>query len=78
MSKETLVVATYPENTGQVITNDYDPCEALADELAAQPVALVLLEASGGFEKTVVQALQRAGVPVWCVMGGRRSGCRSR
>jgi transposase len=64
VSKETLAVATYPDNTVQVITNDHDPCEALANELAAQPVALVLLEASGGFEKTVVQALQRAGVPV--------------
>ncbi|MCL6536660.1 MAG: IS110 family transposase [Armatimonadetes bacterium] len=64
VSKETLAVATYPNATVQVIPNDYDPCEALANELAAQPVAFVLLEASGGFEKTIVQALQRAGVPV--------------
>jgi transposase len=48
----------------QVITNDPNHCERLAHELAQQPVALVLLEASGGFEKPLVQALQRAGVPV--------------
>ncbi|PMB15362.1 IS110 family transposase, partial [Fischerella thermalis CCMEE 5318] len=58
VSKETLAVATYPNATVQVIPNDYAPCEALANELAAQPVAFVLLEASGGFEKTIVQALQ--------------------
>jgi transposase len=63
VSKETLAVATYP-TTVQVITNDPNHCERLAHELAQQPVALVLLEASGGFEKPLVQALQRAGVPV--------------
>jgi hypothetical protein len=64
VSKETLAVATYPPTTVQVITNDPNHCERLAHELAQQPVALVLLEASGGFEKPLVQALQRAGVPV--------------
>jgi transposase len=63
VSKETLAVATYPLTTAQVITNDPNHCERLAHELAQQPVALVLLEASGGFEKPLVQALQRAGVP---------------
>ncbi len=64
VSKETLAVATYPPTTVQVIANAPDPCERLAHELAQQPVALVLLEASGGLEKPLVQVLQRAGVPV--------------
>jgi len=64
VSKETLAVATYPTTTVQVIPNDPNHCERLAHELAQQPVALVLLEASGGFEKPLVQALLRAGVPM--------------
>jgi hypothetical protein len=42
VSKETLAVATYPDNA--------DHCEALANELAAQPVALVL-SVVGGAER---------------------------
>jgi hypothetical protein len=47
VSQETLVVATYPTNAVWVIPNDADHCAALADELAQQPVQLVLLEGSG-------------------------------
>jgi transposase len=64
VSQETLVVATYPTNAVWVIPNDADHCAALADELAQQPVQLVLLEGSGGFERPIVHALQQAGVPV--------------
>jgi transposase len=64
VSQETLVVATYPTNAVWVIPNDADHCAALADELAQQPVQLVLSEGSGGFERPIVHALQQAGVPV--------------
>jgi transposase len=64
VSKETLAVATYPTDAVWVIPNDADHCAALADELAQQPVQVVLLEGSGGFEKPIVHALQQAGVPV--------------
>jgi transposase len=73
VSKETLTVATYPDNALWTISNDADHCEALADELAQQPVQVVLLEGSGGFEKGVVQALQRAEVPVVVVPSQRSS-----
>jgi transposase len=63
-SKETLAVATYPTLEVEVIPNDAAHCEALADALAQQSVRLVLLEGSGGFEKSIVHALQQAGVPM--------------
>jgi len=63
-SKETLAVATYPTLEVEVIPNDAAHCEALADALAQQSVQLVLLEGSGGFEKSIVHALQQAGVPM--------------
>jgi len=64
VSKETLAVATYPTPKLEVIPNDADHGEALAEQLAHQPVQLVLLEGSGGFEKPIVHALQQAGVPM--------------
>jgi len=63
-SQQTLAVATYPTNTVRGIPNDANHCQALANELSQQPVQLVLLEASGGFERAVVRALQQANVPV--------------
>ena len=61
-SKETLAVATYPTLKVEVIPNNAAHCEALANALAQQSVQRVLL--SGGVEKSIVHALQQAGVPM--------------
>src|SRR5208337_3112754 len=49
--------------------NDAAGCSALADELSGS--ALVVVEATGGYELEIVRALQRAGAPV-AVVNPRR------
>lgn len=64
VSSQTLEVAT--TGTGQTwqANNDSVGIEALAAQLAAQQPALVVLEATGGYEFDVACALQAAGLAV--------------
>jgi transposase len=62
VAKDTLDVATYPAGPPFQVPNTPDGFTALIARLG--PVALVVLEATGGYETPVVAALHVAGVPV--------------
>ena len=64
VSKATLEVADRPDGTTQQVANDEAGIRALVGELGAASPALVVLEATGGYETAVVAALAAAGVPV--------------
>jgi transposase len=63
VSKDSLDVAC---NDGTVRRIPYDDASvsALAKELAARDVALIVLEATGGYESHLAAALSGAGLPV--------------
>jgi transposase len=64
VSLKTLDFCILPMNKHGAISNDLAGVAALAQELLAQGVALVCLEATGGLERLLVKELQRAGIPV--------------
>ncbi len=49
---------------GFVVSYDGSGIDALLSRLLEEPTVLVILEATGGFERTVVGALAAAGLPV--------------
>ena len=70
VSKERLDVClrwSEPESQEEeafVVAYDDNGIDALLSRLLKEPTVLVLLEATGGFERTVVGALAAAGLPV--------------
>jgi transposase len=64
VSKATLEVAERPEGTTQQVANEEAEIRTLVGRLGAASPALVVLEATGGYETAVVAALAAAGVPV--------------
>src|SRR5262245_45738041 len=67
VSKATLDVAVRPTGTTFRVANDPDGIAALVDRLRPLAVALVVLEATGGYEAPTAAALQVAGLPVAAV-----------
>jgi transposase len=68
VSKERLDVSIRrneaAEHTSFGVTNDEAGIEALVARLVAECPVLVVLEATGGFERSVIMALAAAGLPV--------------
>lgn len=64
VAKETLEVARGAAGAVETFTNDAPGVEALLASLKGHTVALVVLEATGGYETGAVLALQGAGLPV--------------
>lgn len=68
VSKERLDVSIRrneaAEHTSFGVTNDEAGIEALVARLVAECPVLVVLEATGGFERSVIAALAAAGLPV--------------
>jgi transposase len=64
VSKDHLDVATYPAGTPFRVPNTPDGFAALAARLSPLAPALVVLEATGGYESAAAAALHVAGVPV--------------
>src|SRR5450759_4066753 len=64
VAKAKLDVALDADGEVFEVTNDPIGLERLIDRLKRQPVALVLLEASGGYETLAVATLVAAGFPV--------------
>jgi transposase len=64
VSKSRLDVHVRPTNAALSFARDAAGIPALAAHLASFPVALVVLEATGGFEVEVAAALAGAGLPV--------------
>jgi transposase len=59
-----LDVALYPEGQVHSFANDREGVEAIVSLLKGKPLALVVLEASGGVEMALVEALAEAGLPL--------------
>lgn len=64
VSKDTLEVACWPPGIAQCFANDEAGIEALGAALAGFQVALIVLEATGGYEREPACALEAAGLPV--------------
>jgi transposase len=74
VSKARLEVAVVPTGESFVVSNDEEGFEELVGRLREEeaPVALVVLEASGGFERPVTAALAAAKLAV-CIVNPRQS-----
>ena len=64
VAKATLDLASEPVGLTAQYPNDPEGHAALVAACQAQPVALIVLEATGGYEAAVAAALVAAGVPV--------------
>jgi transposase len=64
VAKATVDLASEPAGVGGQFATDPAGLAALVAHCVAQPVALLVLEASGGYEAPVVAALATAGVPL--------------
>src|SRR5215218_1408982 len=64
VSKAALDVAARPGDTAFRVANDPTGLAELAERLRPMAPALVVLEATGGYEAAAVAALQVAGLPV--------------
>jgi transposase len=64
VAKDELVVAARPANESWVVPNDDNGIEPLVQRLRGVRPALVVLEATGGYERAVVAALAAAAVPL--------------
>lgn len=64
VAKGELVVATLPEEVGWTIENDEKGIRTLVERLKRETPALIVLEATGGYELAVVSALAAVALPV--------------
>jgi transposase len=64
VSKATLDVASLPDGARWTITNDEPGLAALAPRLVALQPALIVMEATGGFEMLAAITLAHAGLPI--------------
>jgi len=64
VAKGELVVAQWPDPAPWVVANDESGVRTLVDQLRALGPALVVLEATGGYERAAVAAVAAAGLPV--------------
>lgn len=63
VAKDSVVLASEPAGLSQTFATDPAGLTALVAQCQAQPVTLIVLEATGGFEVPVVAALADAGLP---------------
>jgi transposase len=64
VAKDTVVLASEPAGVGGEFTTDGAGLTALVTQCRAQPVTLIVLEATGGFEAPIAAALAEAGLPL--------------
>lgn len=64
VAKATLEVAALPDGQTWTVTNDDAGLATLVPQLLALHPVCVVLEATGGFERTAVSALAKVGLPV--------------
>ena len=64
VAKDTVVLASEPAGCGGTFATDAAGLTALVAQCQAQPVTLLVLEATGGYEAPVAAALATAGLPV--------------
>jgi transposase len=71
VSKDCLDVHLRPSGEALCVSRDERGLDELTGRLVELPVALVVLEATGGFEATVAASLAAAGLPL-CVVNPRQ------
>ncbi len=64
VAKAELVVAVRPSTEGWIVTNDEHGIAELLARLRVMQPALVVVEATGGYERPVVATLGAAGIPI--------------
>ena len=64
VAKDSFAVASVPAGLKLSLPNDPTGRRRLLDRLQARPVALIVLEATGGYERDLVAELLHAGLPV--------------
>jgi transposase len=64
VSKARLDIATRPTNAGWQVDNKEEGIASLVDKLKQLKPALIILEATGGYETAVTAALASGGLPV--------------
>jgi len=64
VAKDTVVLASEPAGVQGQFTTDDAGLRALVTQCQAQPVTLLVLEATGGYEAPIVAVLAAAGLPV--------------
>ncbi|WP_157061589.1 transposase, partial [Pseudomonas sp. P97.38] len=64
ISKSNLVVWVRPQNQGYEVPNTSEGFAQLVEQLSQYTIGRVLLEATGGYERKVMAALQEAGFNV--------------
>lgn len=64
VAKDTVVLASEPAGLQHEFTTDAAGLTALVAQCQAQPVTLIVLEATGGFEAPIAAALAEAGLPL--------------
>lgn len=64
VAKDTVVLASEPPGVTGTFATEGDGLLALVAQCRAQPVTLVVVEATGGYEAPIVAALADAGLPV--------------
>jgi transposase len=64
VAKATLEIAVLPSGETWTVTNDDAGVQELLTQLLTRAPTLVVLEATGGFERATVAALAKAGLPV--------------
>src|SRR5262247_159712 len=64
VSKSELVVASRPEGNASIVGNDEGGIQDLLQQLRLRSPALVVVEATGGYERALVAALAAAGIPL--------------
>lgn len=67
VAKSRLDVATWPESEHRTFTNDAADIDKLVAWARAQQPQLIVLEATGGYERAVLASLGAAGLPVAAV-----------
>ena len=72
VAKAQLDIALRPTGERWAVTNDDTGIAALVAQLQAMPPTLIVLEATGGYQRAVVAALAAAGLPV-AVVNPRQS-----
>lgn len=71
VSKDRLDIHLRPSREAFCVSPDVKGLAALTSQLSALPVALVVLEATGGFEASVAAALAAIGLPL-CIVNPRQ------
>ena len=73
VAKAQLDIAVRPSGERWAVPNDADGVVTLVDRVQALHPALIVLEATGGLERTATAALATAGLPVVVGTRGRRA-----